>query len=406
MTIKRIDLLLIWLASGVALGGAVWSSFSGYPLAGGYWICLLLTAGSLILSSRGRQQWQSQQQQRMQRMEQVLGEYQQLSDAAMDKMHSQFAILEQDLHHAQQLIHNSMHTLCASLTGLDRHAGTQRLVVKALVDEILQMTGGESVAQQSQAGIQRFFTETQTLIAEFVTKMSELTESNANIAATFEQMQRKVLLIADSLDDITKLTQQTDILALNAAIEAARAGEAGRGFAVVADEVRALASRTRDFNQEIRLILQDILLSIKEMGIRVAQTTQTDLSLAERSQHNIRQLGQELLQMTAKACEHSGNMTQATDHMQQLTQEGVMAMQFEDAVSQLMAQVAKDTRSASEYLRAFQELHHDQQQNDGLQRFERRIEGLRALFDRYHLGAPRQSRGHDQSFDDEQIEFF
>jgi methyl-accepting chemotaxis protein len=236
---------------------------------------------------------------------------------------------------------------------------------------MLEMTGsGDDNAQQ--AGLQHFFGETNALIAEFVAKMNELKASSVGIATIFEEMQGQVTNITACLDDVSAITKQTDLLALNAAIEAARAGEAGRGFAVVADEVRKLAARTGGFNSEIRQALNGILKSLQEVGSRVADATRVDLTIADKSKETLAGLGDDMLGLTEKARVHSQHITEVTEKMHRLTQEGVLAMQFEDVVTQMMNRISQKMLIVSHYLHAFLSLHQDQGETDGLQRFKTR----------------------------------
>ena len=304
-----------------------------------------------------------------------MSEYHVLSNEAMAHAELQFSSLEKDMQDAQEVIRASVNKISGSLTGLESQSSDQRQILRSLIDQMLHMTGDNDSQAREQVSLQRFFDETNSLIAEFVRKMSQLQATSQGIAASFDEMQNRVALINRSLNDIAGITKQTDLLALNAAIEAARAGEAGRGFAVVADEVRNLAARTGEFNVDIRKSLTDIMKSLQEVGGRVADATNIDMSLAEKSRATLQELGGELLELTGKAREHSDSITAITEQMHGLTQEGVMAMQFEDIVTQMMSRISQRTVHVGEYMHAFLALQHDNETN-GLQRIRTRTQKL------------------------------
>ncbi len=407
---KRIDDLLIGTALTLSLGLGLWSLAGGQPPG---WFFLLIGLGlcaALALSWRERRQWKARQQGYIGELNKVMSEYQVLSSEAMAHADLQFTSLEKEMADAQELIRASVNRISGSLTGLESQSSGQRQILRSLIDEMLQMTGSDNSHSAEQAGLQRFFDETNALIAEFVSKMSQLQATSHGIAASFEQMQGQVSQITGTLNDISGITKQTDLLALNAAIEAARAGEAGRGFAIVAEEVRKLAARTADFNVDIRKALDDIMLSLQNVGGRVNEATQIDLSIAERSQATLAELGAELMELTDKAREHSRHITEITEKMHGMTQEGVMAMQFEDIVTQMMGRISQRTTNVGEYLHAFLRLQHDQSESDGLQRFRKRCDGLVTLLVDTHVkgDALKSSNAaqHAMSKDDGDIELF
>ena len=357
---KPLNDLLIWISA--LFGIALWAwSLSMGPVSPHFFLVIgVLLAASGFIAYGAKRQNTDQQKTYIAELNSVMSEYNTLSTDAMAHAEMQFSSLENDMIEAQGIIRESVNKLSGSLTGLESQSSNQRAVLRSLIDEMLQMTGSDDSQAAGQAGLQRFFDETHTLIAEFVSKMNQLQTTSQGIAVSFAQMQDQVGRITTTLNDVAGITKQTDLLALNAAIEAARAGEAGRGFAVVADEVRKLASRTGGFNIEIRNALGDILTSLQAVGERVADAGAVDMSIAERSQATLAELASELMEVTERARQHSAHITAVTEQMHRLTQEGVLAMQFEDIVTQMISRISQRTTNVGEYLHAFLRLHQDQ----------------------------------------------
>lgn len=109
------------------------------------------------------------------------------------------------------------------------------------------------------------------------------------------------------------------------------------------------------------------------------------MSVAEKSRETLMALGQDMLILTEKAREHSRHITEVTEQMQRLTQEGVRAMQFEDIVTQMMDRINQKTVTVGQYLHAFLSLDQGRNDADGVQRFKRRSQRLLALLVDSHI---------------------
>ncbi|MEK5037144.1 methyl-accepting chemotaxis protein [Sporosarcina sp. FSL K6-3457] len=95
-------------------------------------------------------------------------------------------------------------------------------------------------------------------------QMGATSQSIENAMEKFELLTEKSKTTVDIISTILMISNQTNLLALNASIEAARAGENGSSFTVVATEVRELANQSKEAADNIKMILEEIQLNIKE----------------------------------------------------------------------------------------------------------------------------------------------
>lgn len=87
-------------------------------------------------------------------------------------------------------------------------------------------------------------------------KISEIVNVVQKSEEMVVRLQTSGAAVAQMLQLIQDVSNETNVLAVNTAIEAARAGEHGKGFGVVANEVRKLAHRSREAVEQIEHLLK------------------------------------------------------------------------------------------------------------------------------------------------------
>lgn len=153
--------------------------------------------------------------------------------------------------------------------------------------------------------------------------------------------------MATNVQDIAK---QTNLLALNASIEAARAGEAGRGFAVVADEVHKLATLSGETGRKIAETTETVnraIGSTLEVSRRYARQ---DEEMIGQSEHTIEQVVERVRNAIRELQETSETLRQENQTIGDEIAEVLVALQFQDRVSQVLTHVGNDMNKLNEHV--------------------------------------------------------
>ncbi len=198
--------------------------------------------------------------------------------------------------------------------------------IKSSAEQIQSATGEVSSgaqqiadgAQQQSASFEELSSSVQSN-AENVKNSNQISQSMSQDAAKAGQamdnnveamtgIEKGSKQMAEAVELITDIADQTNLLALNAAIEAARAGEHGKGFAVVADEVRQLAERSATSAKEIQNLIKENLRQV-ENGVTISKEAG---QLVRGITENIKKVADQLQNVSNATQEQAAAMEQNT----------------------------------------------------------------------------------------------
>ena len=188
-----------------------------------------------------------------------------------------------------------------------------------------------------------------------VTSMRAALDAKATLLHEIQDLSRFTIELQKMAEEVGNIASQTNLLALNAAIEAARAGEAGRGFAVVADEVRKLSTLSGDTGKKI-------VTMVATIGDAIASTLQISSQYAAQDEQMVATSGtliESVLDRLQGAADELGHSTDTllaeSRHIGNEISDVLVALQFQDRVSQILSHVINDLRKLDQQLAAAQE---------------------------------------------------
>lgn len=165
-----------------------------------------------------------------------------------------------------------------------------------------------------------------------VLSLTSVIDGKDALLANIRNLAKETLELQAMATEVRSIAAQTNLLALNAAIEAARAGESGRGFAVVAAEVRMLSQRSAETGKrigervgQIGTIMNTTLSTAEEATVHDKRAVSLSGELVEHVLGHVRKLG-----------ESADGMHQHGMVVRREVEKQLVAMQFQDRVSQIL----------------------------------------------------------------------
>jgi len=145
--------------------------------------------------------------------------------------------------------------------------------------------------------------------------------------------------------DVKKIADHTNLLALNAAIEAVRAGSYGGGFGVVADEVRRLSHQSGETGKHMSSHVSTLLSSVASALTAAEDAAKQEDQMVNGAEGSIHQVLADFREVTNRLESSASDLRSSSTGIRQEIEEVLVALQFQDRTSQILAVVRKNIDS-------------------------------------------------------------
>lgn len=235
----------------------------------------------------------------------------------------------------------------SSITDLSMRFGnlSQRLSSALATSSMSSGTNGE------QAHLVTLLQESQGELNSIVTSLRSALEVKRSMLKEIHALSQFTGDLKKMAQDVADIAGQTNLLALNAAIEAARAGDVGRGFAVVADEVRKLSNLSGETGKKISATVETVNQAIESTLHVSEQYAKQDTEMVASSEQVIALVMTKFSKATSALADSAEILRNESLIIGNEISEVLVALQFQDRVSQVLMHVRNDLGKLDEHLK-------------------------------------------------------
>ena len=267
-----------------------------------------------------------------------------------------FLPLQSDFNTAVEAMGATLKKLDAASGGVDAASGE----IRSAADDLSRRTEHQAASLEEAAAALHEINESVGSAAsaaaaarDYLAQMRRVADGARDIvqetAAAVSGIERSATQISSIVGVIDEIAFQTNLLALNAGVEAARAGDSGKGFAVVAQEVRALAQRSAEAAREIKALIEDSNLQVRN-GVEKAGASGQALDTIVVQ---VGDLAGRMEEIAASAREQSsslGQINEAIGDLDGVTQQNAAMVEEATAAASTLA---REARGMKEMMAAF-----------------------------------------------------
>lgn len=226
------------------------------------------------------------------------------------------------------------------------------LIRQLAVASAAHQSTASGIDDGSAGSVVALFNDSQDRLNSIVASLRLATEMQSSLMQEIISLSSFTDDLKEMASEVRGIANQTNLVALNAAIEAARAGEAGRAFSVVASEVRKLSALSGDTGKRISEKVEVVNNAIAATMALSRKHTERDAEMVSNSEQLITHVLDQLRLTTDNLSESATKFRNESVVIRHEVEGAMVALQFQDRVSQMLGLVYQDIDKLSSRLAA------------------------------------------------------